>query len=257
MDFQADSAREQYDLLIGTGSHTHIPMLSCKRHSDALCVTCMAPSRILLGRFDLCFIPQHDGISAGNNIVITVGPPNCSEAEEGHDQNKALILLGGVDLKSHHWSSAEIGANIRDLVLTEKRMEWTISSSPRTPMETVTLIEKMTHDLDHVTFFRYENTESGWIERQYSANGTVWVTADSMSMVYEALSAGCRVGILPVIWKNEKNKFKRSEKYLLDHGLVVSYQAWKEGAAQWNVNQPLHEAGRCADEIMKKWYQKN
>jgi uncharacterized protein len=257
MDFQPEYAREQYDLLIGTGAHTHIPMLSCKRHSDALCVTCMSPSRVLLGRFDICFIPQHDDISAGGNIVITVGPPNCSESEEGHDRNKALILVGGVDTKSHHWSSTDIGTFIRDLVRAEKRMEWTISSSPRTPMETVTLIEKMTDELDHVKFFRYENTEPGWIEKQYSMNGTVWVTADSMSMVYEALSAGCRVGILPVAWKNENNKFKRSEKYLLDHGLVVSYKAWKEGAAQWNANKPLHEAGRCADEILRKWYQRN
>ena len=257
MDFRANSARNHYDMLIGTGAHTHIPMLSCKRLSDVFCVTCMTPVRILMGRFDLCFIPQHDGIPAGNNIFITVGPPNCSEAEAGHDQNKALILLGGVDQKSHHWSSAEISAYIRDLVSTENRMEWTISSSPRTPMESVSQIEKLADHLDHVTFFRYENTAPGWVEKQYSKNGTVWVTADSMSMVYEALTAGCHVGILPVAWKNEKNKFKRSERYLLDHGLVVSFKAWKEGEAHWNENKPLDEAGRCADEILRKWYQKN
>jgi uncharacterized protein len=257
VDFQSTEIRDRYDLLIGTGSHTHIPMLSWKRLSDVLCVTCMAPSRLLRGRFDLCCVPQHDGVPAGRNIFITVGPPNCSEAVAGHDQNKALILLGGVDSKSHRWSSADIGVYIQDLVSTENGREWTISSSPRTPMETVSLIEKMAESLNNVTFYRYENTESGWVERQYSRNGTVWVTADSMSMVYEALTAGCHVGILPVVWKNEKNKFKRSEKYLLDHGLVVSFRAWREGAAQWDASEPLHEAGRCADEIMKKWYQKN
>jgi uncharacterized protein len=257
MDFQPTYTRDSYDLLIGTGSHTHIPMLSRKRYSDALCVTCMAPPRLLSDRFDLCFVPQHDGIPAGKNVFITVGPPNCSEAETGHDQNKALILLGGVDTKSHHWSSAEIVEYIRDLISAENEREWTISSSPRTPEETVALIENMAEQLENVTFFRYQNTEAGWVEREYSRNGTVWVTADSMSMVYEALTAGCRVGILPVVWKNTENKFKRSETYLLDHGLVVSFKAWREGNARWNENEPLHEASRCAYEIVKKWYQKN
>jgi uncharacterized protein len=256
-DCPSTTFQDPYDILIGTGSHTHIPMLSRKRHSDALCITCMAPSRILSSRFDLCFVPQHDGIPVGKNVFITVGPPNCSEVKKGHDHNKALILLGGVDTKSHHWSSLEISADVRDLISTENSKEWTISSSPRTPMETVSLIEKIAQKLENVTFFRYQNTEPGWIEKQYSRNGTVWVTADSMSMVYEALSAGCHVGIIPVAWKNVENKFKRSEKYLLDHDLVVSFKAWKEGNARWNMNEPLHEASRCAYEIVRKWYQKN
>jgi uncharacterized protein len=78
-----------------------------------------------------------------------------------------------------------------------------------------------------------------------------------MSMVYEALSAGCHVGILPVVWKRKNNKFSRSEMYLLEHGLVVSFQDWREGTAQWKLHEPLNEAGRCAEEIMRKWFRKN
>jgi len=257
MDFLSPYAQEPYDLVIGTGAHTHIPILSCKRRSGAFSITCMAPSRILRQRFDLCCIPQHDGIQAGKNVFLTIGPPNCSEARAGHDQNKALILLGGVDSKSHHWSSADIDTYIRELVAIDTGKEWIISSSPRTPGETVFLVEKIAAELNNVTFFRYENTASGWIEEQYARHRTVWVTADSMSMVYEALSAGCDVGILPVAWKSKKNKFNRSEMYLLEQGLVISFQSWRQGTAQWKVHEPLNEAGRCAEEILKKWFQKN
>jgi uncharacterized protein len=257
MDFQSTSGQESYDLLIGAGSHTHIPILSCKRRSGGLSITCMAPSRILLQKFDLCCIPEHDGIRAGKNVFLTVGPPNCSETQAEHDWNKALILLGGVDPKSHHWSSADIEMYIRGLVAIDYGKEWTISSSPRTPGETVGLVERIAAERDNITFFRYENTASGWVEEQYGRNRTVWVTADSMSMVYEALSAGCQVGILPVAWKSKNNKFNRSMTYLLEHGLVISFQAWREGTARWNLHEPLHEAGRCAEEILRKWFQKN
>jgi len=248
---------DSYDILIGTGSHTHIPMLTYKKHCNGFVCTCMAPPWILRKKFDLCFIPQHDGIPEGNNIITTVGPPNCSEAREEHDSNRGLILLGGTDPKSHHWNSETVSDYIRELIDKETEKEWTISSSPRTPEETVSLIEKIALQFYNVTFFKFEDTKPGWVEKQYESNKTVWVTADSMSMVYEALSAGCSVGILPVEWKNKENKFNRSEHFLLDQGFVISFAEWKDGSRRWKEIQPLNEAGRCANEIMIKWCQKN
>ena len=118
-------------------------------------------------------------------------------------------------------------------------------------------MEKIAGQYENITFFRYESTPTGWIEKQYYKNSSVWVTADSMSMVYEALSAGCHVGILPVVWKNQHNKFKRSETYLLEQGLVVSFTDWRAGTARWKLHEPLNEAGRCAEEIMRRWLKKN
>ena len=247
----------KYDVLIGTGSHTHISLLSCKKNSSALAFTCMAPLWFVRNRFDLCFVPQHDGIKPGKHVFLTTGPPNSAEAGKAHDQNKGLILLGGVDIKSHYWNSEEIAGYVQELVSKETDKEWIISSSPRTPKETVSLIENLALQFYNVTFFKYEDTSPGWVEEQYGKNNTVWVTADSMSMIYEALSAGCTVGILPVVWKNRNNKFKRSEDFLLDHGLVASFAAWRQGNPGWKVKQPLNEAGRCAAEIVKIWRRKS
>ncbi len=48
------------DLIIGTGAHTHIPMLLFKKTYPAKIVTCMNPGFPLLNKIDLYFINQHD-----------------------------------------------------------------------------------------------------------------------------------------------------------------------------------------------------
>lgn len=107
-------------------------------------------------------------------------------------------------------------------------------------------------------FSGFEETPPGWVEEHYASSRVVWVTADSISMVYEALSAGCCVGILPVEWKKEKNKFKTSGDYLLENGLAVPFASWKQGKAKFtSKSDPLNEAKRCAEEIVNRWYQKS
>jgi mitochondrial fission protein ELM1 len=244
------------DLLIGTGTRTHVPMLKAKKITGARVVTCMSPASYLRPFFDLCFVPFHDGLAARANIILTVGPPNCAAMSGEKDPGCGLILVGGVDSKSHHWNSAAIEEYVRTIAEREPTICWTVASSPRTPKETVQGMAAVADKLGNVVFCRFEDTGPGWIEEQYAKNLKVWVTADSMSMVYEALSAGCRVGLLPVSWTAGKSKFRRSEEYLIKNGLVVSFSAWLLGEGEWLKNVPLNEAKHCAEEIVKKWLPK-
>jgi hypothetical protein len=108
--------------------------------------------------------------------------------------------------------------------------------------------------MTNVVLRRFADTGPGWIEERYAECLKVWVTADSMSMVYEALSAGCRVGLLPVRWTAEKNKFRRSAEYLIENGLAVPLSAWPAGGeGERPEREPLNEAKRCAEEIVKRW----
>ncbi len=256
----ADSKYEDisdYELLIGTGTATHLPMLSCDLKYHIPAITCMTPSRILLKKFTLCCVPQHDAVSKRSNVFQTIGPPNCSEAKKDHDPGNALILLGGIDHKSHHWRSDEVESQVYNLVSQNEKVQWTISTSPRTPIDTAERIEKMSRGLQNSAFYHFLDTPPGWVEKEYSRNKTVWVTADSMSMVYEALSAGCNVGILPVRWKKKESKFIRSERYLIDRNIVLSYKAWQAGKSNWQLNEPLNEAKKCAEEILRRWKKKS
>lgn len=245
-------------LLLGTGSRTHIPMLKMKKITGAPAVTCMTPASYLRNLFDLCFVPHHDGVAAGANIMITTGPPNCAGPSGNKDPSQGLILVGGIDRKSHHWRSATIAGYVRQLAGAEPAIHWTVASSPRTPVETVIALDAIAHESANVFLHRFADTGPGWIEERYAECLKVWVTADSMSMVYEALSAGCRVGLLPVIWKTEKNKFRRSAEYLIENGLAVPFSAWLAGGkGEWPENEPLNEAKRCAEEIVKRWLPKS
>ncbi len=245
------------DLIIGTGSRTHIPMLAAAKNNRAKVITCMTPPAHLLGRFDVCFIPYHDRPRSTGNIFVTVGPPNVSNRSDEHDPSRRLILVGGEDNQSHLWDGAGVTADILRLVKQDHMCQWMVSSSPRTPPHTENLLESISAEFDQVTFLPFSATASGWLEGQYRTNGWTWVTADSISMVYEALSAGCRVGFIPVAWKKATNKFQRSLDYLQDKKLVISLERYLQGGIEPDSFEALDEADRCAKEILRRWWPKN
>ena len=242
------------DLLISTGSRTHLPALLYKKKFNIPAVTCMAPDCIIRSRFDLCFVPVHDGFEQHGNIVTTVGPPNCSTNRGFHQKKSGLILVGGIDQKSHRWNSDDIVKKIKEIIERESDTEWLISSSPRTPDVTIMMLEKITLLYPHVSFYNYKDTQPGWVEQQYDNSATVWVTADSVSMMFEALTAGCKVGVIPVDWKKNVNKFKKSVAFLVENNFVLSYDSWIIGKGTWAEHENLNEAQRCADIIIKRWW---
>lgn len=242
------------DLLVGTGTATHLPMLMLKRTCGAVAVTCMTPDFPFRRRMDLCFVPRHDRQKPAANIFCTVGPPNNVTYRKTHVHDRGLILVGGIDPKSHHWRTAPLVRRIEQLLGHDPAMTWIISSSPRTPPETIAALAEMASACPGVEFFSSQETPDGWIEAQYAASERVWVTADSVSMVYEALSAGCRVGVLPVDWKRRSNKFRRSLEDLLQKKMITTYQAWHDGDGRMQPGVRLDEASRCAREILRRWW---
>ena len=249
------------DLIIGTGTHTHIPMLLEKKARASLpgtrvrVVTCMGPDALLRTKFDLCCIPAHDEPAAADNVFVTVGPPNTVRHEGKQQDDRGLILVGGVDAKSHVWNSEKTTAQLRIIINGSPAIHWTISSSPRTPDNTCRSLEEIAASMKNVSFFRSAQTPAGWIEEQYALNRTVWVTADSISMVYEALTAGCSVGVLPVEWLRNDNKFNKSLNYLTREKMIVAFDAWQNGTPMpAPKDELLDESKRCAEEIVRRWW---
>jgi len=245
------------DILLCAGSRTHLQTLLYKKQYKIPAITCMAPDRIYRSKFDLCFVPVHDGFEQTDNIVTTVGPPNCSINRRRHKETNGLILVGGIDQRSHTWNSGDILEKITEIVVREPETSWMISSSPRTPDDTILMLEKMTLLHSHVSFHNYKDTPPGWVEQQYDNSTVVWVTADSVSMIFEALTAGCKVGVIPVGWKKRLNKFEKSVAFLVANGFILPYDAWVRKKDDWSEHDNLNEAQRCADIIITKWWEKN
>lgn len=243
------------DLVIGTGASTHLPMLTYKNEcGGAKVVTCMTPDFPFKEWMDLCLVPRHDRPKKRQNVFVTTGPPNNVTHADKHDRDRGLILVGGLDPKSHKWNSDIVATQLETLIERESDCTWTISSSPRTPQETIRKIDTLASQHAGVEFFNSAQTPPGWIEQQYQRNNTVWVTADSISMVYEALTAGCRVGVLPVHWKRKNNKFQHSVDYLAAHNHVTLYQRWLSGGYSSGRGTRFDEASRCAEEILRRWW---
>ena len=141
------------DIIIGTGSHTHIPMLlDKKRRNRSSCdpvrvICCMTPDALLRNKFDLCFIPMHDTPALKENVFVTQGPPATVKFEGRHKEEKGLILVGGLDKKSHVWRSAEIVSRIQIIIDKNPSIQWTVSSSPRTPEDTCQMLQDQMYSI--------------------------------------------------------------------------------------------------------------
>jgi uncharacterized protein len=266
---QKQISSDKNDLIIGTGTHTHIPMLLQKRQNGGRVITCMMPELPLLRYIDLCFVPEHDSPPDRKNIFITQGPPNTALNKtppntalnktidrQEQDPPKGLILIGGVDNKTHIWNNEQIIDQIQAVLKMQTDICWTISTSPRTPDKMLSLLENLTKNFPCTIFMPFEKTGQGWIEEQYAESGFVWVSADSVSMVFEALSAECRVGVLSVDWKEKRkkntNKIAHAIKLLEQKKIIISFENFMN-KAEYPAQEALNEAGRCAEEILRRW----
>ena len=83
-------------------------------------------------------------------------------------------------------------------------------------------------------------------------SGRVWVTCESMSMIYEALTAGAAVGLLELCEKR-RSRVVQSAASLIEKGLVAAWSAWRDGAGLTPPSSPLCEADRCADEVIRRF----
>ena len=84
----------------------------------------------------------------------------------------------------------------------------------------------------------------------------MWVTPDSASMVFEALSAGADVGVfdLPV---NPKSRVGQAIARLADSQRITRFVRWcASGKLHPNLH-PLAEADRCAEWILEWLKKKN
>lgn len=189
----------QPDYIIGVGSHTHLKVyLLSKIYRRAKSIILMKTS-LPLSWFDYHIIPQHDGQFHQSNVISTQGVLNPIINQHRHQQNRILIALGGSS-KRHQWQDKTILTQVIDIIHQTPQSEIIITTSRRTPSDFLAKIQAQFSTIDYpkLQFFPVEQTPQGWIFEQMQLSETVWVTEDSVSMIFEALTSGANVGILQV-----------------------------------------------------------
>ncbi|MCU0809891.1 MAG: mitochondrial fission ELM1 family protein [Thiobacillaceae bacterium] len=238
------------DLIIGAGHATHMTLLAARRTAGGRAVVLMKPS---LPRrwFDLCILPQHDGVTPDMHTLLTEGAINRVRSAPGRDPNRGLLLIGGV---SNHfeWDGDAIQVQIRSILARTPEVNWTLTTSRRTPEDFLAQLPSA----PNLSVIPHTATAPDWLPQQLSRSGTVWVTPDSASMVYEALTAGADVGVfdLPV---NPKSRIGWAIAHLADGQRITRFVNWcAHGTIHPNLH-PLAEADRCAEWIIEWLKKKN
>ncbi len=234
----------QPDLLLGAGRACQLPLLAARRRRGGRAVYLMRP-QLPLSWFDLNVVPRHDGVAAGAHVVVSEGPLNPVRPGATRDESLGLVLLGGPSAH-HDWDSDAMLAQLERVLRVSPARRWVVTDSRRAP---VALAARLAA-LPGTEFHSHRDTPPDWLPALLARAAEVWVSADSVSMIYEALSGGARVGVLDVPARRA-DRITAIAADLRARGLVHGVDEAPLAAAP---SSPLDEAGRVADLILARWF---
>lgn len=233
-------------LIFAAGHATHLAALAAQRARGGRLVLFMRPSWLPLRLCDLCLIPRHDNPPQSDHVLVTTGAPNRVRACVEHDSQQALILLGGPS-RHHMWDDQSIIETLHQLAARLPHCRIQVATSPRTPSSCTKSLAAM----PKVELVHWQNASSDWLPQALCHAGQIWVTEDSVSMLYEALSSGAQVGLLPLPRKG-RSRVSKGVDQLLAEQYIITFEQWLSGHTL-PTPPPLNEATRCANEILKRW----
>lgn len=239
------------DLVIAAGHRTHLPLWWAARRFGARSVVIMKPS-LPAGLFDLALVPRHDvaeGAEDSGKRVLTRGALNRVPEELPPKEARGLVLLGGPS-KHHGWDGEALAPMIARVVAARPELEWVVGDSRRTPEGFLRGLELPAGG--RATKVPHQETKPGWLADELARSALVWVTADSVSMVHEAVTAGAATGVLPVPPAKrggDGGRPARAISGLVSAGLAAEFPGRPAAPAT-----RFHEAGRCAELILARWF---
>ena len=232
------------DVLIGAGHSTHLPMLASQKRFGGHTIVIMKPS-LPLALFDLCLIPAHDRLLfPARNVIRTEGALNRVRPSTLQNHERGMILIGGPS-RHFHWSDSAI-VNQVQAVVCNSELRWTIATSERTPASFLRLCEET---IPHIPIVSCRDCSNDWLPEQLSQSGVVWVSCDSMSMIYEALTAGARVGLLelkPLF----AGRISANIERLARNSLATPWSRWIKGDSLTAFRRPFSESDRCSVAVL-------
>ncbi|MCA9063560.1 MAG: mitochondrial fission ELM1 family protein [Planctomycetaceae bacterium] len=234
-------------LLLGAGHSTHLPLLSLKRQFGGRTVMLMKPT-LPMGWFDVCYIPSFHNLRPRPNLMLTEGTLNRIQPSNELQDHRGLVLLGGPS--SHfRWSDQTVLDQLAAVCLREPGTQWTITTSRRTPASFVHSwrMSGLPGDL-----FPFHQTSGVWLADQMRISGRVWVTCESISMIFQSLTAGAAVGLLELPVRKE-SRITQCIRQLDTSGFVTLCTRWQSDRILRRTGRRLAEADRCAADILRRF----
>ena len=236
---------EKPDLIIGAGHKTHIPMVIAKSMCGGMLVVLMRPS-IPMRLFDLVVTPKHDNVLLRENVIESEGALNAIEFVENKNKNIGLMLIGG-ESSHYRWDDTRIANQIKQITEQEPEVDWTLTTSRRTPANFLNLLREI-----QIEVVPFDETNNEWMARYYAQSGQIWVTPDSVSMVYEALTSGAVTKVFSLEPKSNESRVRKGLEVLIHNESVQSFELWKQGSDKQCSPIHFNEAARIADHILEQ-----
>ena len=272
------------NLIIGVGHQTHLYVLYSKRYYGGMSILIMKPS-LPTDWFDLCILPEHDRVRAQkeytdcaltsqSKIFYSQGPLVDIKERKKNKTGRSMILIGGPS-KNYQWNNVMIVSQIIDLIEQNPNDKFMLVTSRRTPKifmkhlrievgmlqhsQSLRAIEpgEPLRNLDIYTSsseLHYPQSNPEWVNERMSEAQYVWVTNDSFSMIYEALSYGAQVGLL-CLDAYPDNRVDQATRQIFA-GKRCNWDDARNFKKLTINRKNLNEAETCAAFILKK-YEKN
>ncbi len=230
-------------LLIGAGHGTHLSLLALRRQEGCPALVLMKPS-LPRACFDLCIEPRHDGGDESSRRWLSEGPLNRMRPDATRDE-AGLLLIGG---PSPHfvWDQAALLEQIT--ALCDGGQRWELSTSRRTPPDFLPALKSL--GLPGLIASDSAELPAGWVAEHLPRAPRCCVTPDSASMIYEALTAGCAVGVFD-LEARDGSRVAAAVHDLRSRGLVIGHSDLATGKSP-PPNEPLAEADRIASALLER-----
>ena len=238
-------------LLVGAGHATHVPLLAARRARGGRAVVQMSP--VLPGRlFDLCLVPLHDRPRPAANVLETRGSLNRVQPSASEQHDSGLLLVGGPS-RHYRWNTDAVIDRISRVMRYSPLQQWTLATSRRTPAGFAGYLRNTLFSPNRtVRIVDCSGTTPDWLLAQYRQADCVWVTEDSVSMLYEALTAGLPTGVIDLPPRRD-GRVVRGVRELIRSGYVTPFSSWSRGCPLRRPDVSFDEANRCADWICTHW----
>ena len=232
--------QEKPDFIIAAGHGTHLPLLlSGCLFKRAKTVVCMKPS-LPMSWFDFSVVPRHDLTSdmlakPQAHIIPTLGALHGVKPSPERPKTHTLILIGGPS-KEYGWDEQQVLEQLKTVsggqsaVGSQQSEEhFLLTTSRRTPAGFVDVLKRECPAIDVVPV---EETPRGWVAEKLLCAKAVWVTRDSVSMIYEALGSGAPVGLLAMRPLKgpaaSSSRVAKGIEMLEADGWVTPFDFWKQ-----------------------------
>ena len=230
--------------VLGAGHGTHIALLAARLATGARTVVMMKPS-LPVSWFDYVLMPLHDSPPELPHVMGTYGVLNPVMPSDSLQADKGLILIGGPS-KRHGWDEETLVAQLLAITSATPNVQWQISTSRRTPEHTLLEIRTIA---PNAKVWGASETPAGWVAEQLQQAGQVWVSEDSISMIFEALTAGAQVGVLHIP-RLQEDRITQAIDQLLVQRWLTSFESWRKSLVLQKAPR-FYEAEKAAKWLLQ------